>query len=165
MEVFICWSGNTSKRLAEVFRDWLPLVIQAVKPYFSPEDVEKGAKWFSEISEKLEECDAGLIFLTRENLKAPWLMFEAGALAKRVKRSRLVPLLFGIESADIKGPLIHFQAAPFSKEEIKKLIKALNLALDEEALDGPRLDLGFEKFWPDLESKISIILEEEGQQQ
>ncbi len=47
-------------------------------------------------------------------LKAPWLMFEAGALAKSVKGSRLVPLLFGIESADIKGPLIHFQAAAFS---------------------------------------------------
>ena len=164
MEVFICWSGKTSKRLAEVFRDWIPAVIQAVKPYFSPEDVEKGARWYPEISKKLEQCAAGLICLTRENLEAPWIMFEAGALSKSVEKSRLVPLLFGIDAADIKGPLIQFQAAPFSKEEIKKLLKTLNSALGEAALDGPVLDSVFEKWWPELESKILGVLKEEEQQ-
>lgn len=119
MKVFICWSGKTSKRLAEIFRDWIPAVIQAVKPYFSPEDVEKGARWYPEISKELEQCSAGLICLTRDNLEAPWIMFEAGALSKSVEKSRLIPLLFGIGTADIKGPLIQFQAAPFSKEEKK----------------------------------------------
>jgi hypothetical protein len=165
MKVFICWSGKTSKRLAEVFRDWIPAVIQAVKPYFSPEDVEKGARWYPEISKKLEQCAAGLICLTRENLEAPWIMFEAGALSKSVEKSRLVPLIFGIDAADIKGPLIQFQAAPFSKEEIKKLLKTLNSALGDAALDGPVLDSVFEKWWPELESNILGVLKEEEQQQ
>jgi hypothetical protein len=165
MIVFLSWSGKTSKRLAEVFRDWIPAVIQAVKPYFSPEDVEKGARWYPEISKKLEQCAAGLICLTRENLEAPWIMFESGALSKSVERSRLVPLLFGIDAADIKGPLIQFQAAPFSKEEIKKLLKTLNSALGETALDGSVLDSVFEKWWPELESKIFGVLKEEEQQQ
>lgn len=164
MKVFICWSGPTSRRLAEVFRDWLPGVIQAIKPYFSPEDVEKGARWYPEISKELEQCKAGIICLTRENLEASWIMFEAGALSKNIERSRLVPLLFGIDAADIKGPLIQFQAAPFSKDEIKKLMKALNSALDETALEGPILDSVFEKWWPELELRIQEILKEEKQQ-
>ncbi|MBU4233973.1 MAG: TIR domain-containing protein [Desulfobacterales bacterium] len=165
MNVFISWSGKTSKRLGEVFRDWMPAVIQAVKPYFSPEDVEKGARWYPEISNKLEQCEAGLICLTRENLEAPWIMFEAGALSKSVERSRLVPLLFGIDTADIKGPLIQFQAARFSKDEIKKLLKTLNSVLGEAALDGSVLDSVFEKWWPELESKISGVLKDEDHQQ
>jgi hypothetical protein len=165
MNVFISWSGKTSKRLAEVFRDWIPAVIQAVKPYFSPEDVEKGARWYPEISKKLEQCDAGLICLTRENLEAPWIMFEAGALSKSVERSRLIPLLFGIDTADIKGPLIQFQAAPFNKEEIKKLLKTINSALGDAALDRSVLDSVFEKWWPELESNILGVLKEEDQQQ
>lgn len=165
MKVFICWSGETSKRLGEVFRDWLPTVIQAIKPYFSPQDVDKGARWYPEISKELEQCMAGIICLTRENLEAPWIMFEAGALSKNVERSRLVPLLFGIDPADIKGPLIQFQAAPFSKDEIKKLMKALNSALGENGLNAAMLDSVFEKWWPDLEPKIKAVLKEDKQQE
>ncbi len=164
MKVFICWSGPTSKRLAEIFRDWIPAVIQAIKPYFSPEDVEKGARWYPEISKELEQCMAGIICLTRENLVAPWIMFEAGALSKNVEKSRLVPLLFGIDAADIKGPLIQFQAAPFSEEEIKKLLKGLNSALDDAGLEEPILDSVFEKWWPELKASIQEVLKEEEQQ-
>ncbi len=73
MKVFITWSGKTSKALAEVFREWLPGVIQAVKPYYSPDDITKGSRWFPEISKELEESRVGLICLTRDNLQEPWL--------------------------------------------------------------------------------------------
>ncbi len=38
MKVFISWSGTKSKKIAEIFRKWIPGVIQAVKPYFTPDD-------------------------------------------------------------------------------------------------------------------------------
>ena len=81
MKVFISWSGETSKGLAEALREWLPAVIQAVNPYFSPDDVSKGSRWSSEISKELEDSAIGIICLTKENLEAPWIMFEAGALS------------------------------------------------------------------------------------
>jgi hypothetical protein len=39
MKVFISWSGEQSKEIAEAFRNWLPGVLQAEKPYFSPDDI------------------------------------------------------------------------------------------------------------------------------
>ena len=41
-KVFISWSGDLSKKIAEELRFWLPAVLQFVKPYFTPNDIEKG---------------------------------------------------------------------------------------------------------------------------
>jgi hypothetical protein len=54
MKVFISWSGETSKQVADILRQWMPSVLQAVKPYFSPDDVAKGTRWANEISKELE---------------------------------------------------------------------------------------------------------------
>ena len=89
MKVFLSWSGEQSRRIAEVFKEWIPSVIQAVKPYFSPEDIAKGARWSKEISQELEESKVGILFLTKDNLGAPWLLFEAGALSKSMERSKV----------------------------------------------------------------------------
>ena len=54
MKVFISWSGELSKQLGQALRQWLPGTLQSVKPYFTPADIDKGAKWESEISKELE---------------------------------------------------------------------------------------------------------------
>ncbi len=66
--------------MADILRQWIPGVIQAVRPYYSPDDIAKGARWTNEISKELDESRIGLICLTSDNLEAPWLMFEAGGL-------------------------------------------------------------------------------------
>ena len=161
MKIFISWSGDKSKEIASVFKDWIPAVIQAAKPYFSPNDIDKGARWSNEIAKELEASRIGIICLTDDNLQAPWLMFEAGALSKSMDMARVCPILFGVEPTDLAGPLVQFQAAPFSKEEIHKVIKTVNSQLGETSLDSNVLDSVFEKWWPDLEEKVNKILEKE----
>jgi len=158
MRVFISWSGELSKNIAEIFRQWIPGVIQAVKPYYSPDDITKGTRWNSEISKELDISKIGIICLTKDNLNSPWIMFEAGALSKNIDKSKVCPLLFGIEPSDIQGPLVQFQAAKFSKKEMKRVIKMINSELGETALSADVLDSVFEMWWTKLEEKIQAEL-------
>lgn len=159
MKVFISWSGKTSGELAKIFRDWLPSVIQAVKPYYSTDDIAKGMRGNTVIAQELEQAGVGLLCLTPDNLDAPWIMFEAGALSKKLDTSRVCPILFaGLETTDLKGPLVQFQAAKFNKEEIRKMLTMVNKELGEDALETKVLDSVFEKWWPDLEERVESLL-------
>ena len=91
MKVFISWSGAISHQVALVLREWLPSVIQAVEPYVSSEDIDKGARWTTDISKELEASQYGILCVTPENIEAPWLNFEAGALSKTIDKSRVCP--------------------------------------------------------------------------
>lgn len=158
MRVFISWSGETSRALARCLRDWIPGVVQAARPYFTPDDVVKGSRWSGDIARELAESSIGIICLTRDNLEAPWLMFEAGALAKNLDRARVCPLLFGLEPTDIKGPLVHFQAAPFGHREMRRVVGMINQELRDSALKASVLDSVFDMWWPRLEEAVDNVM-------
>ena len=159
MNVFISWSGRRSKELAEVLSRWLPTVIQAVKPYYTPDDIEKGTRWDDEIAKHLAECSIGIICLTPENLEAPWIMFESGALSKHIRKSRVCPLLFGVDPTEVKGPLVRFQAARFNKGEMNRVLQMINNELGENAVDKDVLNEVFGMMWPRLEPAVRNILD------
>ncbi|MGM1021429.1 MAG: TIR domain-containing protein [Bacillota bacterium] len=158
MKVFLSWSGEVSKKLATVFYDWLPSVIQSVEPYISSEDIDKGARWSQDVGKELEETSYGIIFITPDNVTAPWINFEAGALSKAMDNSLVSPFLFQVKNSDLSGPLTQFQTTLFDKEEIKKLLVSINKACREGALSEIRLTTVFEKWWPDLDQKLTEIL-------
>ncbi|MBN1270586.1 MAG: toll/interleukin-1 receptor domain-containing protein [Kiritimatiellae bacterium] len=157
-KVFISWSGDLSRKLGEALREWLPASLQYVKPYFSPEDVEKGAKWNTEIAKELESSDIGVICLTLDNTEKPWILFEAGALSKSIDKSRVCTLLFDIEPADVKGPLTSFQSTRFGRDDFKRLITTVNNSAGDAKLDAAVLESVFDMWWPKLEAKVQEIL-------
>ena len=106
MKIFISWSKQKSHEMAIVFRDWLPSVIQSLEPFVSSEEIDKGTRWNNEIAQELETCSFGILCVTDENLEESWLMFEAGALSKKIKNSFVCPILLGIQRSDVKGPLV-----------------------------------------------------------
>lgn len=161
-KVFISWSGDLSNQLAEAVRQWLPGVLQFVKPYFTPSDIEKGTKWASDIAGELESSDIGIICLTEDNLNKPWILFESGALSKNLETSRVCTLLFGIDSTDLKGPLTTFQTTKFEKTDFKKLVKSINKTGGDNKLEDTVLDEVFDMWWGKLESQIHSILEGQG---
>lgn len=159
-KVFISWSGELSKQIAEAIRSWLPSVIQSVKPYYTPNDINKGSRWNAEIAHELEESNIGIICLTKDNIEKPWILFEAGALSKNVGSSNVCPILFNFESSQLTGPLLSFQATRFEKSDMKKLLKTINEACGESKLDASVLDNVFEMWWPKLEEHIKSIIED-----
>ena len=102
MKVFLSWSGHKSHQVALAFRDWLPSVIQSVTPYVSSEDIDKCARWSTDIAKELENSSFGILCVTKDNIEAPWLLFEAGALSKMMGKSAVCPFLFDIKMSEIR---------------------------------------------------------------
>lgn len=157
-KVFISWSGELSRQLAEAVREWLPGALQFVKPYFTPEDIEKGARWGSDIVNELESSDIGIVCLTHSNTDSPWILFEAGALSKSLEKSRVCGVLFGLDTTDLKGPLTIFQHTRFQREDFKKLVKTINAAGGDAKLEDSVFDSVFDMWWPRLDQKVRQIL-------
>jgi hypothetical protein len=157
MYVFISWSGDLGKSVAEVFRDWLPNVIQVIKPWMSSEDIRKGSHWSTELATKLSETKAGIFCVTPDNQDAPWLNYEAGALTRSIETDCVSPFLIGLKKSDLKGPLAQFQATDFNEKDTNLLIKTLNRALNN-SLAEPTLESSFSKWWPDFNTKLEKII-------
>jgi len=161
MKIFISWSGNLSHEVALVLRDCIPSVIQNLETYVSSEDIDKGVRWFNDISKELESSNFGIFCLTKENIKEPWINFEAGALSKVIDDSRVCPFLFDIKRSEIKSmmPLSHFQSTIFKKEDMLKLMLSINKANGSKKLTDEKLKNSFEVWWPILEDNLNKCLE------
>jgi len=157
MKVFLSWSGEKSHKVAVVFRDWFPSVIQSLVPYVSSEDIDKGTRWSTDIAKELEDSSFGILCVTKENLTAPWLTFEAGALSKTMEKSFVSPFLFDIKRSEVDGPILQFQSTIFNKGDVLKLLKTLNKACGEDQLTDERLDKAFDVWWPTLEEELNKL--------
>ncbi len=166
MLVFISWSGDQSKYIAEALENWLKQVIQAVEPWIST-DISKGLRWGPEIADRLEKSKVGIICLTKENLDAKWILYEAGALSK-TKDAYVCTLLIGLNPTDIEQPLAQFQHTTVNKDEIKKLIYTINSVVQkcgENALAEPLLEDVFNTYWPKLEQALEQATKIESKEQ
>jgi hypothetical protein len=139
------------------FRDWLPSVIQSIVPYVSSEDIDKGVRWSTDVAKELEGSDFGILCVTKENINAPWLNFEAGALSKTIDKSFVSPFLFDIKRSEVNGSMLQFQSTIFEEEDIKKLVYSLNRAGKEGQLADERLEKIFNILYPSLESDLNKI--------
>lgn len=158
MRIFVSWSGERSKLVANLLDEWLVCVLQACRPWVSTKDIDKGSLWFSEISDQLRETSVGIICLTQDNKTKPWILFEAGALAKGLTTSRVCTLLIDLEPRDVSDPLAQFNHTLPNNEGIYSLVKTINSALGTAGLDPKVLDKVFETYWPEFDRSFREIL-------
>jgi hypothetical protein len=157
MDIFISWSGPRSEAVAKALHGWLPKIINAFKPWLSSADIDKGARWGTDVAVRLQAAKAGIICVTASNLHSDWILFEAGALSKTLQNTFVCPLLIGLEPADIKGPLAQFQATRTTKDDVLRLLKTLNAGLGESALPDAHIEEAFDVWWPKLETELKKL--------
>lgn len=164
MKVFISWSGDASRQVAETLQIWMRRVLQYVEPFISTK-IEKGAKWGAEISQQLDASTAGIVCITPDNLDSRWLHFEAGALSKVVASDRdtgsaVWTYLFGVSAADVQFPLAQFQHTLANRDETLQLLLSINryaAQSGERSLSDEDLTATFALWWPSLESDLGKI--------
>ncbi|WP_166791722.1 toll/interleukin-1 receptor domain-containing protein [Cryobacterium frigoriphilum] len=157
MKVFISWSGDKSRKVAEALSEWIPDVIQEVDCFFSSETIRAGQQWLQVINAQLAETSFGILCVTADNQEARWLNFEAGALAKKIDDdTRVVPLTFDFQPSSLEYPIRQFNGVNSSRDGILGMMKSIS-----ETAKGPRNDAAFDrafaKWWPELEAKFKEI--------
>jgi hypothetical protein len=153
MKVFISWSGAQSKAIATALRDWLPVVVQSIEPFLSSADIEKGSRGYERIMEELSQADAGIFCMTPDNLSAPWIQFEAGAIAKHKDRSRVCTYLWNVKASDMVGPLSMFQHSQTSESETLSMLGSIC----GETMRPEILKRAFDLGWKDLDAKLAEV--------
>ncbi len=154
--MFVAWSGKGSRALAEALHGWLPSVLQSVETFLSAEDIDKGARWMTEISKELDDSGYGVLCVTRENASSEWLNFEAGALSKAFATGKAAPVLVDLQPTDVTGPLAMFQAVTLTQQDMLALVRSINGAC-QEPLDEARLSAAFDRWWPVLEERLEAL--------
>ena len=179
MKIFISWSGDVSKAAALALRDAFGRIFQGVDPWVSSEDIDKGSEWFAEVLGVLEDSRFAILCLTPQNLAAPWLLFEAGAIAGKLGTHatstpaatslpgsgrgkaipvKLAPLMIGCNSDDLPDPLKKFQGTLFEKEEVRKLFSTVNDSLGDRRIDLPLFQAAFDGTWLQLDGTVRTAL-------
>jgi hypothetical protein len=136
-KIFLCWSGTRSRRFAEAIKAWLPQVLgESVETSMSTQ-IEKGAEWFDELRNALDNAHCGILCLTPEAIGSPWIHFEAGLLvqalsqardpaAENARERRVFPLLYGVKEGALAGPLSVYQSTSVTDfDDVFKLIEAI----------------------------------------
>jgi hypothetical protein len=145
--------------MAKALADWLPCVVQAVDPWISSKDIDRGSIWFNEIFEQLKDTNFGIVLVTKENQDKPWLLFESGALSKGLAENRICTVLVDLNVRDIDSasPLRQLNHTTLDRDGVLGLVKTINKKLDSGQLQEKRLEQTFNAMWAELAEKIEEI--------
>ncbi|WP_412168291.1 toll/interleukin-1 receptor domain-containing protein [Curtobacterium flaccumfaciens pv. flaccumfaciens] len=153
MTVFISWSGDQSRAVADVFREWFPKIIQGLPVFMSEQDIPTGTRWYQEIATQLEGSSYGVICVTPENEDAPWLNFEAGAIGKVTDGTHVSPVAISMSKEALSGPLSGFNAVNLDKVGMMTLLESINSTQGQ--VPWEHIKASAEAFWPEMEKALS----------
>lgn len=155
MKIFISQSGERSKELALALQEFVRLVILEADPWVSKNGIDKGTRSLAKIGESLESAVAGIICLTSENLGAPWILFEAGALSKR-QTDHVWTVLLDVDNTQVEPPLGQFQHTAASKDDLWSVMESINQVSPKPRTNAD-LKKMFEAFWPEVGKTIERL--------
>lgn len=159
VKIFLSWSGEQSRQLADAFANWLPNVLQHVEPYISSKNIGLGERALDNIKNELETSSFGIVFVTKENIKAPWINYEAGAISNSLGVKKVIPVMYDCELIDLdNSPLRQFQAAKdLEQENVGRIIMAINSVSEEFKLSDDRVERAFNQWWGVLKDELAKI--------
>lgn len=105
-----------------------------------------------------------LFCLTPDSPSSSWLLFEAGAIAKRKGTKRVYTYLSDLDDGDVPWPLAQFQSTKATKDDTLKMLEDMNKHL-KEPLEPAVLQNAFNRGWPELENTLKTVPKQAGAQE
>jgi hypothetical protein len=160
LSIFISWAGTQAEALGRGFHEFLPDVVNAVDPFMSGHDIDKGSQWRNVLTGNLQSSSCAIVCLTPESLKSTWVAFEAGAISRAAggpegAQSRVWTYLLGLETKALQlTPYAEYQATATTEEDTLRLIKSIN-QLSPDPVSPECLKRRFDSlFWPNFSRSI-----------
>jgi hypothetical protein len=152
MKVFISWSGDAEREVAEALRVAVNAVCAGrAEAFVSSQDIPKGERGLNVIDEKLKATDYGMVILSAANQVKPWINYEGGAMAKSLDNP-VATILLDLIPSDVEGPLAPLQSTQFGEEEdMLRLFKEIAAAADKE-LPVQNVLVMFSNEWPKIQA-------------
>lgn len=123
----------------------------------SDEEIGSGARWSDTLARALGDTNFGILCVTQANQHAPWLIFEAGALAKSVELARVVPLCIDLSPSQVTDPLSAFQGRRLDRDGVSRLVHDISAA-SEKPMPAEQIKMIFDAMWPGLEAAVAAAI-------
>lgn len=154
-KIFISWSGEKSKQIASTFYDWFYNTFK-IEAWFSSKNIKIGELWEPKIQEALQQSTKGIFFITKENVFAPWINFEAGAISKGNPENFVCIIRVDSNEIPKESPLFHYQNTAFNKEGICELLN--NILIDSPDYNEENFKKLFDTNWKEFYKKYLKII-------
>lgn len=160
-KIFISWSGENSKKIALELKEILEkkvFVTTDLECFVSTVDIASGDDWWNKIKKELKQCKQGILCVTKENIKAPWIFFEAGAMVARDVPT--IPLLFDCNTNALEGsPIKGKQCIDFyDLAQFLKMINDINDCMTLLPLEKAQLDSIAKEAYEDIKRTLAPTL-------
>ena len=154
--VFISWSGQRSLLVARILNRFLREELR-VETFFS-EDIERGVRWREKLEKALSRSSYGIFVITRDNAEAPWLLFEAGAVAREFESAKVCTLLIEPDATGLPAALSQFQRTEIrcddqGRQDFEHLMLQVNQSLFPP-LPESRIGEKVKDFWHPLSDAV-----------
>ena len=160
MDVLLCWSKKRSHLVAEALQAWLPQVLPSLKPWMSSLDIDKGRAWYHELHLFLSQAKAVIVCVTSENVRSPWIYYEAGFVASSRDTNLVCPFLLGEQPSILSdGPLTHVQCTVAEKDDVLRLLHSLSKQISGDTSSDSELVGKFDLKWGELYTKLNQLRE------
>ena len=130
--LFISWSGENSKQIARGLKTVLEESFfnnTDLECFVSDVDISAGDDWSRKIKNELHNCKLGIVCITKENLRAPWIYFESGAIISH--KIKLIPLLISCDYKSLQNTPLAYQNMVnlYDQEKFIQMIILINKEL------------------------------------
>jgi hypothetical protein len=161
-DVFLSWSGSNSKEIAKALKHMFETKVFAnekIRCFVSDEDIASGTDWWNKIKKELKSCKIGIICITKENINAPWIYFEAGAMVARGVPS-VIPLLINCDFNVLKEtPLNTSHAVNFYEfSKFTKMVCDINEAMGYSGKTNDDIAILMKEYYGQLKDDLDQVL-------